>query len=88
MGGVIIDVRNPVDYATGKIIHNALNVPAKDVVKWVISSVDIEENTPILLYSERGGQAESIKEDLTSSSVGYKNVVNLGSVDWYPHCSG
>ncbi len=86
-GGVILDLRNPVDYATTKILHNAINVPATNVLKWVIANHQINMNTPILLYSQDGKISESVKNDLLDG-VDYKNVANIGSINWYSGCSG
>jgi rhodanese-related sulfurtransferase len=87
-GGWILDLRNPVDYATTKIIFNAINVPASNVLKWVLSNHQINEHTPILLYSQDGKISESVKNDLTQEGVNYKNVANIGSINWYSECSG
>jgi rhodanese-related sulfurtransferase len=86
-GGVILDLRNPVDYATSSIIHNSINVPARDTVKWLLSNHNITRSTPILLYCSDGRQSEEIKNDLKSTNLGFKNVSNIGSLKWYPNCS-
>lgn len=86
-GGVILDVRDPIDYAGGGVIHNSINVPAANVVKWVIGNSQITKNTPILLYCDTGTTSQSVKDELQMQTIGYKNVHNIGSHKWYPHCS-
>lgn len=84
-GGVIIDVRNPVDYISGGRVFNAVNVPASKVVKWCIENDEVGLNTPILLYSDDGQLSQSAKDDL--ELYHYKNVTNIGTHKWYPECS-
>lgn len=86
-GGIIIDLRNPVDYISGGMVHNSVNVPHKNVLKWVTSNDKITENTPILLYSINGRTSQTIMEDLSTAPFNYKNVHNIGASRWYPKCS-
>jgi rhodanese-related sulfurtransferase len=86
-GGVIIDLRNPVDYMCGGVIHNSINVPHKNAVRWVKNNGNINELTPIMLYSESGRLAQEVMKELKSRRNGYKNVHNIGSHKWYPNCS-
>ena len=84
-GGVIIDVRNPVDHNAGGRIHNAVNVPHINLLRWCDLREDMTENTPILVYSDSGNLAATAKVDLEKH--GYNNVTNIGTHKWYNLCS-
>tara|TARA_B110000263_G_scaffold91451_1_gene79962 strand:- start:279 stop:698 length:420 start_codon:yes stop_codon:yes gene_type:complete len=84
-GGVIIDVRNPVDFISGGKLHNAVNVPHSNLLRWCDANDRVTENTPILVYSNHGNLANTAKVDLEKS--GYKNVTNIGTHKWYNLCS-
>tara|TARA_B110000495_G_scaffold202203_1_gene221658 strand:+ start:4999 stop:5418 length:420 start_codon:yes stop_codon:yes gene_type:complete len=84
-GGVIIDVRNPAEHNSGGKIHNAVNVPVMNILRWCDLREGMTENTPILVYSDSGNLANTAKVDLEKH--GYKNVTNIGSHKWYNLCS-
>jgi len=84
-GGIIADVRNPVDYINGAL-HNSINVPHQHAIKWFLTNDQISKSTPILLYCDNGSLAESVMHDL-QTSLHYTNVINIGSQKWYPSCS-
>jgi len=84
-GGVIVDVRNPVDWNAGGKLHNAVNVPHSKLLRWCDANDNVTENTPILVYSNHGNLANTAKVDLEKS--GYKNVTNIGTHKWYNLCS-
>tara|TARA_B110000495_G_C22917948_1_gene536243 strand:- start:218 stop:637 length:420 start_codon:yes stop_codon:yes gene_type:complete len=84
-GGLIIDVRNPVDYNAGGRIHNSVNIPQREVGRWLEVQENITFNTPILVYSNTGHTANTVLVDLTN--VGYKNITNIGTHKWYNLCS-
>jgi len=84
-GGVIIDVRNPVDYISGGKLHNSVNVPIDGLIQWCNANERINKNTPILVYSNHGNLAESALQALKENS--YANVTNIGTHKWYNLCS-
>ena len=84
-GGVIIDVRNPVEYMAGGKIHNSVNVPFAGLLQWVKANERINRNTPILVYSNEGNTAQSALESLKDNN--YANVTNIGTHKWYNLCS-
>ena len=84
-GGVIIDVRNPVDYISGGKLHNSVNVPIAGLIQWCNANERINKNTPILVYSNHGNLAESALQALKENS--YANVTNIGTHKWYNLCS-
>jgi len=84
-GGVILDVRNPVDYISGGRVFNSINVPETNVSRWILDNKDVTKNTPILLYCDDGSLAQTAMNDLMT--LQYSNVTNIGSHKWYPMCS-
>jgi len=86
-GGIIIDLRNPVDFISGGMVHNAINVPAKDIDNWLNSNNNLTKNTPIMLYSTNGITAIEVLEKLKRTPYNFNNVHNIGAARWYPNCS-
>jgi len=86
-GGVILDLRNPIEYMGGGVIHNSINVPHTNAVKWINGNKSISKNTPILLYSTEGKESAVMKLELEANPYRYLNVTNIGSHRWYPSCS-
>jgi rhodanese-related sulfurtransferase len=82
-GGVLVDVRQPIDFQ-GKKVHLAANIPCEFIVKEIQGS-NYSYNLPIMVYCNDGYTAQLAKQKL--EEVGYKNVVNLGSLKTFRNCS-
>ena len=83
-GGFIIDVRNPIEYMSGRI-HNSVNVPIDGLLQWCNANERINKNTPILIYSNHGNLAQAALISLEENH--YANVTNIGTHKWYNLCS-
>lgn len=69
---VIIDVREPFEYAAGHV-SGALNMPLEQLSEKV-SAAAIKPDTPIVTYCRSGGRAGQAVEVLRE--LGYTNVTN------------
>ena len=80
-GAVVIDVRNPEEYAEGHL-PNAVNIPMTEIGKR-LAEVDAliggDKNRPIVLYCSAG--ARSAKAQATLVEAGYTLVFNGGGLD-------
>ena len=84
-GGYIIDVRGPVEYISGGRIHNSVNVPSVNILRWAKEHPNINSNTPLLVYSNDGNSADQAQKKLENHD--YANVTNIGTHKWYNPCS-
>jgi rhodanese-related sulfurtransferase len=82
-GGVLVDVRQPIDYQ-GTKIHLSQNIPCEFIVR-EIQGRKYSYNLPIMVYCNDGYTAQLAKQKL--EEVGYKNVVNIGSIKIFRNCS-
>jgi rhodanese-related sulfurtransferase len=82
-GGVLVDVRQPIAYQ-GKKVHLSTNIPCEFIVR-EIQGRKYSYNLPIMVYCNDGYTAQLAKQKL--EEVGYKNVVNIGSIKIFRNCS-
>jgi len=82
-GGVLVDVRQPIDFQSNKV-HFSVNIPCEFVVR-EIQGRKYSYNIPIMVYCDNGYTAQLAKQKLEES--GYKNVINLGSAKSFRKCS-
>jgi phage shock protein E len=75
-GAKVIDVRTPGEFRSGHVA-GAVNIPV-DQIGERISEVTTNKNETLLLHCQSGGRSAAAKRDL--EALGYKNVVNLGSL--------
>lgn len=76
-GGIIIDIRTPVEYNAGHI-DGAVNIPYTEIEK-VIPEKYSDKNTLINIYDDNGSKAKLAKTTL--SKLGYIKVSNLKSME-------
>jgi rhodanese-related sulfurtransferase len=81
-GGLLVDVRQPVDYQ-GTKIHLSQNIPCQ-FIQTEIQGRGISYNIPIMLYCNDGYTAQLAKTKL--EEIGYKNVSNIGSIKNFNGC--
>jgi len=81
IGGNLIDVRSPKEFASSKV-HYATNIPLVHLVR---TTIGWDKTIPVLVYCNDGAAAELAKEKLLS--IGFINVTNIGGVKHYNHCS-
>lgn len=73
MNYVIIDVREPNEFAAGNVA-GAINIPLSSLVKHASDNLDVPKNAKIIVYcnsGNRSGVAMKILQDL-----GYTDVTN------------
>lgn len=70
---IIIDVREPAEYAAGHV-NGALNIPPAQIMAGVKKLADLPKNTQLVLYCNSGSRSNVAKNIL--QSMGYTNVVN------------
>lgn len=75
-GAKVIDVRTPGEYKSGHVA-GAVNIPV-DQIGERISEVTTNRNEALLLHCQSGGRSAAAKREL--EALGYKNVINLGSL--------
>lgn len=73
---VVVDVRTPEEYSAGHV-RGSTNVPI-DEIRQRIGSVVPDKNAPIMVHCQAGGRSARASKELRS--MGYKNVVDLGSL--------
>ena len=75
-GAVLIDVRNPGEYAMG-YIEGAISLPLDRIGQTVESRVP-DKNTPIIVYCVSGARSAAARSGLIK--LGYVNVSNGGGI--------
>ena len=70
---VIIDVREPEEYARGHV-QDALNIPPSELMSDSVKLKNIPKNAQIILYCASGSRSNMAKTIL--ESMGYNNVTN------------
>lgn len=75
---VIIDVRTPAEQQETGYIMGALLIEHSSIHTEIKNAVP-DTRTPLVLYCRSGRRAEMAKNTL--NSIGYKDVVNLGSLE-------
>jgi len=81
-GGLLVDVRQPVDFQ-GTKIHLSQNIPCQ-FIQTEMQGRGISYNIPIMVYCNDGYTAQLAKTKL--EEVGYKNVSNIGSIKNFNRC--
>ena len=72
-----IDVRTAGEYQSGHI-ESAANIPHNQITE-KIAELQLEKDTPILLYCRSGRRAGFALEAL--EKLGYSNVTNIGGLE-------
>lgn len=73
MQKIIIDVREPQEFAEGHI-EEALNIPLANLMKNPHELEDISKDAEIILYCRSGARSNAAIEILRA--LGYKNLIN------------
>lgn len=73
MSQVIIDVREPEEYATSHV-QGALNIPAADLMNGAKKLASVSKDTPIILYCRSGSRSNVAMHIL--KDLGYTNLTN------------
>ena len=77
-GAVLIDVRDPEEYASGHI-PGAINIPREEIAKAKELIPDLD--TPLFTYCYSGRRSDYA--GTTLRKMGYKNVQNIGGITSY-----
>jgi len=72
-----IDVRSVGEYQSGHI-ESAANIPHNQITE-KIAELQLDKDTPILLYCRSGRRASVAQEAL--EKLGYSNVTNIGGLE-------
>lgn len=73
MSRLIIDVREPEEFARGHV-HGAINIPPAEIMQGSDQLQDVAKDTEIILYCVSGSRSNVSKQILESQ--GFTNVVN------------
>ncbi len=73
MNRIIIDVREPEEYATDHVV-GAINIPPTEILAGSKQLVDIPKDTELVLYCVSGSRSNVCMNIL--KSYGYTNIVN------------
>ena len=77
-GAVLLDVRDPEEYAAGHI-PGAVNIPRDDIAK--AQEIIPDKGTPVFAYCYSGRRSDSAVISL--KKMGYQNVKNIGGIMEY-----
>lgn len=75
-GAPLVDVRSPREYQIGHVTGST-NLPIDELEKR-IAEVAPDKQAPVLVHCQSGGRSAAATQKL--QSMGYKNVVDLGSL--------
>ncbi len=73
MDRIIIDVREPEEYAAGHV-SGAVNVPPDELLSGPKQLIDVPKNVEIILYCRSGSRSAVAKNIL--AKLGFTNVIN------------
>ena len=73
MGSIIIDVREPDEYASGHV-RGAINVPPQELLAGSKKLADVAKNTELILYCRTGSRSMVAKNILATQ--GFLNIIN------------
>ncbi len=73
MKQIIIDVREPEEFASGHV-HGAINIPPQNLLNGATELGDIPKNTRLVVYCRTGSRSAVAANVL--QSLGYTNIVN------------
>ena len=77
-GAVLLDVRDPEEYASGHI-PGAVNIPREEISK--IGDLVSDQDTPIFTYCYSGRRSDYA--GIALRKMGYKSVKNIGGITSY-----
>lgn len=80
-GALIIDVRSPEEFRSGKV-PGAINIPLGEVRDKISARVK-DKSQPLLVHCLSGGRSAIAKQQL--KTMGYTKVFNLGSLTRAQH---
>ena len=78
-GGVLLDVRNRVDYEAGHV-PGAKGIPLPEVEKKV-EQIIRDKNAPVFVYCYKGGNAHRAIRIMRK--LGYTSLENIGGFNYY-----
>lgn len=73
MHHIIIDVREPEEYAKGHV-KGAINIPPSQLLNGAVELADTPRDTTLILYCVSGSRSAVAKNILTS--MGFTDVIN------------
>lgn len=73
MESIVIDVREPSEYASGHV-EGAINIPPQELVAGSKKLADISKDSELILYCRTGSRSAVAKNILASQ--GYTRVIN------------
>ncbi|MCA9332594.1 rhodanese-like domain-containing protein [Candidatus Saccharibacteria bacterium] len=73
MNRIIIDVREPSEYASGHV-QGAINIPPSELMSGAKALDDVPKDTEIVLYCVSGSRSNVAKNIL--QNMGFSNLVN------------
>lgn len=76
-GAVLIDVRSPVEFASGSI-HGAIHIPVDRIHLIASHKPKIDLGRPIVVFCASGMRSSSARRQLLS--MGYEQVINGGGI--------
>ena len=81
MNPIIIDVREPYEYATGHV-KGALNIPPAKLMKGAKKLAKVDKDTPLILYCRSGSRSNVSIQILRSQGfTNLTNGINRGQVE-------
>jgi len=78
MKRVIVDVREPFEYAAGHVA-GAINIPPSEIMSGASKLNGVEKDTEIILYCRSGSRSRAAGMILTQ--LGFTNIVNGINMD-------
>lgn len=73
MSRLIVDVREPYEFASGHV-KGAVNIPPADIIAGAPQLQNISKNTELILYCHSGSRSRAAEQYLRA--MGFTNVVN------------
>ncbi len=73
MDRIIVDVREPIEFAMGHV-QGALNIPPSKLMEGAKKLQDVPKDTEIILYCRSGSRSNASMDILRQ--MGYTNLVN------------
>ena len=78
MNKVIVDVREPFEYAAGHVA-GAINIPPSEIMSGASKLDGVEKDAEIILYCRSGSRSRAA--GMILSQLGYTNIVNGINMD-------
>jgi len=73
MKSLVIDVREPSEYASGHVA-GAINIPPQELIAGSPKLANVAKDTELILYC-RGGSRSAVAKNILASQ-GYSNTIN------------